>query len=192
MIEIVRGENHINNKSIDVLEKKVLMIISRNKFCDEEYVSSRQTLEKFGIKCEVASSTLCPAIGLDGTIVFPDYQIRNLDSQVYDAFLLVGGVGCREYWHDKFVHTLLNNAYSSGKLVCAICLAPVILANAGLLKGKRATAHPSAIDYLKFKGVKYSTGPVELERNIITANGPEATEKFADKINYLLESKTSN
>ena len=183
MIEIVRGEDHINNRSIDILEKKVLIILSRNKFCDEEYVTSRQTLERFGISCEVASSTLCPAIGLDGTIVIPDFQFKNLNSSVYSAFLLVGGVGCREYWHNNFVHTLLNNAYSNSKLLCAICLAPVILANAGLLKGKRATAHPSAAEYLRYKGVRYSSEAVEVERNIITANGPEATEEFANKIN---------
>ena len=169
-----------------VMDKNVLIILSRNKFCGEEYKLSRQVLEAFGISCKVASSTLSPTIGLDGTIVVPDYQIRNLDSQVYSTFLLIGGVGCREYWHDKFVHTLLNNAYSSGKLLCAICLAPVILTNAGLLKGKRATAHPSAADYLKFKGVKYSSKLVEYERNIITANGPEATEEFANKITDLL------
>jgi len=172
------------------MDKKVLMIISGNKFCDEEYESSRQILESFGINCEVASSTTNRAIGLDGTVVVPDYQINNLNSQVYDAFLLVGGVGCREYWHDEFVHTLLNNAHSSGKLVCAICLAPVILANAGLLKGKRATAHPSASDYLEYKGVKYSSKNVEFEGNIVTANGPEATKKFANKINDLLECNT--
>jgi protease I len=170
-----------------MMDKKVLMIISRNKFCDEEYQSSRKILEAFGIICKVASLTLSPAKGLDGTIVVPDYQIKNLDLQVYNAFLLIGGVGCREYWHNKSVHALLNNAHSNGKLLCAICLAPVILANAGLLKGKRATAHPSAAEYLKYKGVKYSSEAVEFERNIITANGPEATEKFANKINDLLE-----
>jgi protease I len=172
------------------MDKKVLMIIPRDKFCDEEYESSRQILEKFGVSCEVASSTLSPAIGLDGTIVVPDFQFKNWDSSVYNAFLLVGGVGCREYWHNKSVHALLNNAHSSGKLLCAICLAPVILANAGLLKGKRATAHPSAAEYLEYKGVKYSSEAVEFERNIITANGPEATEKFANKITDLLEHST--
>jgi protease I len=162
------------------------MIIPRKKFCDEEYISSKQILEKYGISCKVASSSLSPAIGLDGTMVFPDLQVKNLDSSVYNAFLLVGGIGCREYWHDKFIHLLLNNAHSDGKLLCAICLAPVILANAGILKGKRATAHPSATDYLKFKGVKYSSKPVEHERNIITANGPDATEEFANKITKTL------
>ncbi|MBT8378170.1 MAG: DJ-1/PfpI family protein [Ignavibacteria bacterium] len=175
-----------------MIDKKVLMIISQNKFCDEEYISSRQTLEKFGIGCEVASSTLCPAIGLDGTIVIPDFQIKNLDTSVYNALLLVGGVGCREYWHNELIHTLLYNAHSNGKLLCAICLAPVILANAGLLRGKRATAHPSASDYLKLKGVKYTSRPVEHEKNIITANGPEGTKNFANKINDLLECHTTH
>ena len=172
--------------SVRLMDKNVLIILSHNKFCDEEYELSRQIFEAFGISCKVASSTLSPAIGSDGTIVVPDYQIKNLDSQIYNVLLLVGGVGCREYWHDKFVHTFLNNAHSGGKLLSAICLAPVILANAGLLKGKRATAHPSAADYLKFKGVKYSSRPVEYERNIITANGPGATEEFANKITDLL------
>ncbi|MGD8307347.1 MAG: DJ-1/PfpI family protein [Ignavibacteria bacterium] len=170
------------------LDKKILMIISRVKFCDEEYISSRQIIESSGIRCEVASSTTNQAIGLDGTIVIPDHHINNLDLNIYDAILLLGGVGCREYWHNQFVHKLLNNINLDEKLICAICLAPVILANAGLLKGRRATAHPTAAEYLKYKGVKYSSKPIELDRNIITANGPGASNEFANKITELLES----
>ena len=174
------------------MDTKVLIIVPSKKFCDEEYESSRQILEALDISCKVASSTLSPAIGLDGTIVIPDYQINNVNLHVYNALLLVGGVGCREYWHDKSIHALLNNAHSNGKLLCAICLAPVTLANAGLLKGKRATAHPKAVEYLKFKGVKYSSRAVVHEGNIITANGPEASEEFANKINEFLKRNEFN
>ena len=169
------------------MHKRILFIIPCKKFCDVEYLSSRQILEALGVRCEVASSTPEPAIGLEGTIVTPDYQINNVRVSEYNAFLLVGGVGCREYWHNKSVHKLLNTAYSSRKLLCAICLAPVTLANAGLLRGMLATAHPAAAEYLKYKGVKYSSKAIEHERNIITANGPEATQQFANKITEILE-----
>lgn len=64
----------------------------------------------------------------------------------------------------------------------AICLAPVTLANAGLLEGKRATVYPSAKSFLKWKGATYTGNPVEVDGNIVTANGPEVAEEFAQAV----------
>jgi protease I len=77
---------------------------------------------------------------------------------------------------------LVKEANRAGKVVSAICLAPVTLANAGLLEGKRATAYPSAESFLKWKGAIYTGNAVEVEGNIVTANGPEAAEEFAQAV----------
>jgi protease I len=98
----------------------------------------------------------------------------------------VGGVGSNTYWHDETVHNLAKEANHAGKVVSAICLAPVTLANAGLLKGKTATAYPSAESYLKWKGATYTGNSVEIAGNIVTAKGPEAAEEFARAVARLL------
>jgi protease I len=170
--------------------KKIIFILAHNNFCDEEYHKSRAVFESFGFKCKVASSELNPAVGMEGLSVKPDLQIRHIDSKKYNALCLIGGVGCTEYWHNKLVHNIVSEANKDGLLLCAICLAPVILANAGLLNGVRATAYPSAASYMKRKGADYSNKSVEIEKNIITANGPEAAEVFARKISDILMQKT--
>lgn len=58
-------------------------------------------------------------------------------------------------------------------------LVPVTLANAGILKGKRATAYPSVESYLRWKGAMYTGKSVEIAGNIVTAKGPEAAKEFA-------------
>ena len=170
-------------------DKKIIIIISQRNFCDEEYHIIRTIFESFGIKCEVASSDLSPAIGMEGSLVQPDIQIRKIKTNRCDALCFIGGVGCTVYWHDTEVQNLILAANEAGLHLGAICLAPVILANTGLLKGKRATAYPSAKSYLKMKGILYSDNPVETEKNIVTAKMPEAAEAFALKICSMLARK---
>jgi len=163
-------------------DRNVILIISPKNFCDEEYNVTRSILESSGINCEVASTNLSHAIGMEGTIVKPDIQLKNVDDRNYDGLCFIGGVGCTVYWHDREVHKLISDTFAKGLLLCAICLAPVILANAGMLTGKPATAYPSTENYLKKKGVLYSGKAVETDNNIITAKNPEAAERFASKI----------
>ena len=169
-----------------IRNKKILIIISQRNFCDEEYHKTRAILESFNITCKVASSELSTAVGMEGSIVKPDIPIRKINPNKFDALCLIGGVGCTVYWHDRRVHNLVVEANKDGLLLCAICLTPVILANAGLLKGVRATAYPSAAKYMERKGADYSHKLVEIEKNIITANGLEAAEAFARRINDIL------
>jgi len=167
--------------------KKVIIILSQHNFCDEEYQKSRAVFESSGINCSVASSVSSEVEGMEGLFVKPDLKISNVNIKNYNALCLIGGVGCTEYWHDKMVHNIAIQAWKAGILIGAICLAPIILANAGLLKGKRATAYYSASSYIEKRGVKYSCKPIEIEKNIITANGPEVAEAFARKMIEILK-----
>jgi protease I len=169
---------------------KIVFILAHNNFCDEEYHKSRAIFESYGIKCKVASSELSAAVGMEGSFVEPDFQMSKINVNDYNAICLIGGVGCTEYWHNKLVHNIVSEANKDGLLLCAICLAPVILANAGLLNGIRATAYPSAASYIERKGANYSNKSVEIEKNIITANGPEAAEVFAQKVCNILMRET--
>ncbi len=63
-------------------------------------------------------------------------------------------------------------------MLAAICLAPVTLANAGLLKGKRVTVWKSEAGRVKAGGGIYTGSGVETDGRIITADGPESAEEF--------------
>lgn len=94
----------------------------------------------------------------------------------------VGGAGSREYFNNPVAHKIAQDTLIQSKVLGAICIAPVILANAGLLKGKKATVFNSEINTIKAKGANYTGNPVEEDEKIITAIGPEAAYEFGNKI----------
>jgi len=59
----------------------------------------------------------------------------NIDN--YDAVVFVGGGGATEYFNDSIAHKIVKESIAKGKVLAAICIAPNILANAGVLKGKK-------------------------------------------------------
>jgi len=91
-------------------------------------------------------------------------------------------MGATEYWNNEIAHNLARAALEKNKIVAAICIAPVTLAKAGLLKGKKATVWSSEANQLKSLGAIYTGKPVERDGLIVTANGPQAAEEFGETI----------
>lgn len=173
--------------------KNILIILPQKKFQDEEFLDLKNHLKDKYANITTATSSINMARGIKGTSVTPDCLISDIDISNFDAVSLVGGVGSIEHWHNKKVIDLLIEADQTRKLICAICLAPVTLANAGLLKNIKATAYNSAATFLCSKGAIYTGNPVEISENIITANGPESTDAFAEAIsNSLLGNNSQN
>ncbi len=158
--------------------KKVLMVIASSQFRDEEYQKPRQLLEAAGIQVTVASSSLSESTGMLGLKVKPDLLLKAAKMESFDAVIFVGGMGATEYWDNPDAHRLAKAAFSAGKPTTAICLAPMTLANAGLLKGKKATIWKDAVGDFKTKGVVYTGKPVETDGKLITGSGPDAAEEF--------------
>ena len=68
----------------------------------------------------------------------------------------------------------------AGKVICAICAAPIVLAKAGLLDNKRFTMYPGFDRYLN--GAVYTSAPAERDGNIVTGKGPGAVFAFSAKV----------
>ncbi|MFA5116798.1 MAG: DJ-1/PfpI family protein [Candidatus Omnitrophota bacterium] len=166
----------------DAAIKQVVMIIPRVEFRDDEFFPPKQVLEKEGILVKVASSTLDEAKGSLGARVKPDMLFTDVNMGDFDAVIFIGGEGSTEYWDNPFAHKLARNAVAFNKIVAAICIAPITLGKAGILKGKRATVHPSQEAELKALGADYTGRSVEKDGNIITANGPSAAVEFGVEI----------
>lgn len=162
--------------------KRVLMVIAHEDFRDEEYSEPRGIFEGQGMQVTVASSSLEPAKGSLGLEVKPDLLLEQANVADYDAIIFVGGVGSVEYWHDENAHFIAQRAVNSDKVLAAICIAPVTLANAGVLEGKQATVWSSRIQEITEKGAQYVDAPVVRDGNIVTASGPKAAGSFAQTI----------
>jgi protease I len=166
----------------EVKMKNVLMIIAEDKFRDEEYFQPKKAMEIKGIKVRTGSASLNTATGVLGGRVTPDLLIADADMKDYDALVLVGGGGAEQYYDDPAARKLVQQAASRQKVIAAICVAPVILARAGVLKGKKATVWYSDGLEITRAGGKYTAASVEKDGNIITADGPNSVQGFTDEL----------
>lgn len=167
--------------------KKVLMIIASKNFRDEELLKPKEIFEKNGFKVIIASSSLNTATGMLGAKVNPQILIDKVNVKDYDAIVFVGGVGATEYFTNQVALRIAQESVKQGKLLAAICIAPRILAEAEVLKGKKATVWKTEAEALKSKGAVYTGKDVQIDGKIVTASGPHAAEEFAISIVSLLK-----
>lgn len=161
---------------------QVLIILAAKDFRDEEYQIPRQIMEAAGFSLKVASTTVRECHGRFGLAVKPDFQIEKANPEEFDALVFVGGPGAAEYYNHLYAHELIQRFHASGKVIGAICIAPMILGKAGILEGKNITAYSSEAAQLKQLGAKVSANKVEKDKNIITANGPDAAKDFGNML----------
>jgi protease I len=169
--------------------KKILMIIASQNFRDEELFKPRELFIKEGMEVILASSSLEISRGMLGGTAKPDILIGEVKVEDFEAIIFVGGIGASEYWNNSITHKIAKEAVSLNKLICAICIAPVTLANAGILDEKKATVFRSEVKSIKRKGAIYTGKAVEVDVNIITAEGPQAATEFGQTIINVLSEK---
>jgi len=166
--------------------KAVLVIASKN-FQDEEFFRPKEVLEEAGIDVIPASDRLGTAKGSEGGEVNIIYTLKDLLSIKYDALVFIGGTGALKYLDNILSYQLLKRTAKQKKIIGAICIAPLILARAGILQGKKATIWTSTLyqksaKELKQLGAYYIDSPVVQDGLIVTANGPSAAELFGGKL----------
>lgn len=174
---------------------KVLMVIAPEKFRDEEFTVPAAALQKAGIGYDVASKRRGPCTGMLGTVVNATLSLEEVDTRSYDGILIVGGSGAQSYlWDDKILGGMVTVFHTSGKGVAAICLAPVVLARAGILRGKKATCFPgpASSGEMKAGGAVLIDKGVVSDGRIVTANGPAAAARFAETFIRTLTQSTGD
>lgn len=161
--------------------KKIAMVIAFTEFRDEEFfIPYNYWLDEFSVT--VFSSQKGEAVGKLGGKFYVENVISEIHVDEFEAIVFIGGAGGYSYLGNKELKALINEFNNQGKLVAAICMAPLILAEAGILKGKKATVFVAEKERLESLGAKYTGHVVEQDDNIITGNGPLAVELFSKKI----------
>ncbi|MDD5529060.1 MAG: DJ-1/PfpI family protein [bacterium] len=168
--------------------KKVLFVISHRNFRDEELKISKNMFEKLGAISIIASSDTTMAKGMLEMKIKPDILLDSINPLEFDAFVFIGGGGAREYWDNKYLHSIINLAFNKKKVIGAICLAPIVLARSGVLTNARATVweNKETKNIFKDERVIFTGKEVETNGLVVTANSPEASKPFAEEIVRLL------
>ncbi|MBI5228699.1 DJ-1/PfpI family protein [Candidatus Micrarchaeota archaeon] len=166
--------------------KPFLFFIPLENFRDEELFEPKKVLEGKGTETKTASTLKKTASGKLGGAATVDFSLNEIKTQDFSGIAFVGGPGVIQFklYENKELLSLATSFYAENKVVAAICVAPRILAAAGLLKGRKATAFPDdeTISILKECGAVFTDKAVEVDGRIITANGPGAAKKFGEAI----------
>jgi len=166
---------------------KIAIVVAFRNFRDEEYFIPRDVFLNSGFEIATVSSEKGTAIGGSGGEAEVDVSFDDFDVSQFEAIVFVGGPGVYKYIDDQDVWQIAQDTAEQGKILAAICIAPVILAKAGVLQGKKATVWSSVMDkkpvhILEENGAEYQDKPVVQDGKIITANGPSAAEEFGEAI----------
>lgn len=113
-----------------------------------------------------------------GVTVIADRLFDEATDEDFDAIVLPGGgEGTENLKQSERLASRLRRQHDDGRLLCAICAAPLVLLAAGVLdEGVEVTCYPTCQMDLD-RG--WSHAPVVADRNIITGQGPGTSMLFA-------------
>jgi len=173
-------------------KKKIAMVIAFRDFRDEEYFIPKQILRGAGFEIDTVSDSSGIAIGKLGGEAKIDILLEDLELAEYAAILFIGGSGAVKYIDNDICHQIIKETIKQNKVLGAICIAPLILARAGALKGKRATVWSSSMDKsavkdLEGSGAVFEKDSLVIDGKIITASGPIAAKDFANAVISLIK-----
>jgi putative intracellular protease/amidase len=171
----------------------VLMILSSHGFYYPGYAMVRGELNKARVETVVAAPTPNAAwpdpLEPHHVAVQPEIDLNDVRGSDYDALYFCGGNGIDEFTGDgpyvADARRVIAEAIAAGKLVAATGRGPLILADAGLLRGIRATCfrfgQPAGhdVERLKAAGAIWADEPVVVSGPIITGRDPNDLKQFA-------------
>ncbi len=159
----------------------VRVLVPLAQGCEElEAVTVIDLLRRAEIEVVTAGLDDRPVKASRGVNLVPDTTLDQAMGLDFDMMVLPGGLpGADHLDNDPRIHQLLKRQAASGGYTAAICAAPRVLANAGLLEGKSATGYPGVLDKMELPQVHVLDGPVVTDGKVITSRGPGTAMDFA-------------
>jgi 4-methyl-5(b-hydroxyethyl)-thiazole monophosphate biosynthesis len=166
---------------------KVLIPLAQG--CEElEAVTIIDLLRRAQIEVVTAGLDTQAVTASRGTVLIPDTDLDSALKDDYDMIILPGGLpGATHLENDNRIKNILIKMANSEKFTAAICAAPKVLLNAGLLENKTATSYPGCLD--EAKNTNVSNEAVVIDGKIITSRGPGTAMDFALTLIESLEGK---
>ncbi|MGB7581745.1 MAG: DJ-1/PfpI family protein [Sedimentisphaerales bacterium] len=162
--------------------KKAVIIITAAQYAEAELADILRVLKEAGIIPVIVTSKIGVSQGTFGGIVASEITFDNLNVADFDAVVFIGGLGDVDYFNNPAVLGIARDASARNKVIAAISNAATILADAGVLRGIRATGLPQQQERMKKAGAQYTGSAVERDGPIITANDSLVAVQFARAI----------
>ena len=174
---------------------KTIFVFLAEGFEEIEALTPVDVLRRAGLSVQTVSVMDEQVVaGAHGVPVLADKMFADICPEDAEMILLPGGLpGATNLDAHEGLSQMILDFAAAEKPLAAICAAPLVLGNRGLLQGKKATCYPGFETYLQ--GADYTAALVEKDGNIITGKGPGAAMEFAfaivekycgiDKVNEL-------
>lgn len=162
--------------------------------CEElEAVTLIDLLRRAGIDVTTASLTHQHQLTASRHVgLIADVLLEEVVDDTFDMLLLPGGQpGTNHLNHDQRIHAMIKRLHHADKFIAAICAAPMVLAEAGVLSGRRATSYPSALQPHLWPDITLSDDAIVVDGTILTSKGPGTAMDFALLLIELLTDKTT-
>ena len=157
--------------------KRVLVPLAEG-FEELEAVTIIDMLRRAGIEVVVAALAENPVTGSHGIALSADATLDDVSGQEFDLIALPGGMpGAANLRDDPRIGGIIRRLHEGGRHVAAICAAPMVLAAAGVLDGRRATCFPGFLD--RTADLILVDEPVVVDGRVITSRGPGTALDFA-------------
>jgi 4-methyl-5(b-hydroxyethyl)-thiazole monophosphate biosynthesis len=146
---------------------------------DLEAVTIINVLRRAGMELLSAGLESGPVKGARGLQFIPDSLLEDVKTQDFDLVVLPGGQpGTDNLRRDPRIRELILRHRDRGAWIAAVCAAPLVLADAGLLKGKKATSYPGALDSVAHGGALVDA-PVVVDGKLITGRSAGMSLDFS-------------
>lgn len=152
-------------------------------FEEIEALTAVDVLRRAGIPIKTVSLTAALQVtGAHGVIVTADLIFDNTHFSDPAWLVLPGGMpGAMNLYEFTPLHGLLKNQIQSPEgRIAAICAAPLVLGQLGLLAGRKVTCYPGFEDYMK--GAEIVNAPVVADDKFVLGNGPSSALSWALEI----------
>lgn len=174
------------------MTKKVALFIE-NGSEELEFIAPLDIMRRANLEVDLISANNEDFITSSHNVkIIADKKINEVNNILdYDAIVIPGGMpGSTLLRDNKKIIEFYQKMYNSGKLVAAICAAPIVLSAAGITDDKEVTSYPGFDKEINYKNYN-SDKAVVIDKNVITAQGPAVAILFGYEIvNYLLQDNT--
>ncbi|HUU66588.1 MAG TPA: type 1 glutamine amidotransferase domain-containing protein [Methyloceanibacter sp.] len=170
----------------DIADKRI-MILAATGFEQSELMVPKQKLELAGAKVDIVSLKVGHIRGWNdgdwGESVDVDRTIDAVTVDEYDALVIPGGQMNPDFLRaDEDAVAFVREFFDSKKPIAAICHAPWVLVEAGVVKGRQMTSYHSMATDLKNAGAHWVDKAVVVDEGLITSRNPDDLDAFSAKI----------
>ena len=164
----------------------MVAILLGKGFEEAEAVVPADLLRRAGVEVRLVGVGGRQITGSHGITITADLTLEELDRDQVELLMLPGGMGGVETLSgDVRAQALIQHCYNEGRWLAAICAAPTILANLGMLDRRRAVCYPG-LEELMGSAVVQKGSTVVVDGHIVTGEGPGSAFPFGLKLVEIL------